>query len=76
MQYLRYQKTHFPFPCMAHQVLPCQHSRGKDWALLTQTVDQPLLKIKEKAALRVNYPLLPELCGGEKTSPPIFTHIY
>lgn len=46
------KKPHFPSPCMAHQVPPCQYSRGKDWALLTQTVDQPLLKIKEKAALR------------------------
>lgn len=70
------KKPHFPSPCMAHQVPPCQYSRGKDWALLTQTVDQPLLKIKEKAALRLNCPLLPEICGGEKTSPAIFTDIY
>lgn len=61
---------------MAHQVPPWQHSRGKDWALLTQTVDQPLLKIKEKAVVRVNCPLPPESCGGEKTSPAIFTDIY
>lgn len=70
------KKNHFPFPCMVHQVPPCQHSRGKDRAPLTQTVNQPLLKIKEKAEVRLNCPLLPELCGGEKTSPAIFTDIY
>lgn len=50
--------------------------QGKDWAVLVQIMDQPLLKLKEKATVGGNCHLLPEPGRGEKTSPVIFTDVY